>query len=63
MDIRSLLVADSKSAKLIKPGKAPLHCSTTQRHRLNPLPCSVLRIARRGTMPRSRRPFRIDCAS
>lgn len=25
MDIRSLLVADSKSAKLIKPGKTPFH--------------------------------------
>jgi hypothetical protein len=31
--------------------------------RLSPLPCSVLRFARNGMMPLSRRPCRIDSAS
>jgi hypothetical protein len=36
---------------------------TTHRHRPSPLPCSVLRIASKGTMPRSRTPCRIAFAS
>ena len=38
MDIGTLLVADSQSAKLVQPGKAPLH---NHRHRPRPLPISV----------------------
>ncbi len=60
MNIGSFFVADSQATKLIQPGKGSLH---------HPSPAtkaaaiSVLRIARRGTIPRTRSPWRIDCAS
>jgi len=37
--------------------------STTHRHRPNPLPCSVLRLASKGMMWRASRPWRIASAS
>ncbi len=51
MDIRSFLIARSRRNWL---SQAKLR-STTQRHRPSPVPCSVLRIASKGRIPRSRR--------
>jgi hypothetical protein len=60
VDVASLLVTNTKSAELIEPGEVR---STTHRQRPKPLPCCVLRSAKKGRMPRARKPRRIASAS
>jgi hypothetical protein len=60
MNVRLLFVSNLQRPELIQPSESS---STTQRQRPSPLPCSVLRFARKGMMRLSRRPCRIDSSS
>jgi hypothetical protein len=61
MDISSLLVADVQSAKLIEPSKRPLHDPPPSAQSTAML--GVTLCQQKGTICRSRRPWRIACAS
>lgn len=65
MNVSPLFVANAQSPELIQPGERPLDdpAPAPQRQRPSPLPCSVLRFARKGMMRLSRRPCRIASAS
>ena len=55
MDVSTFFVSHAQATKLIQPGKVR---STTHRHRPQPLPCFVLRMASKGKMWRARNPRR-----